>query len=213
MDIGEIRQKVDDLVTRLGELVELIQDLFDSPESAAKREQLHAICKTIKSLERSGVPVPDDFRRIKTDLTSQVATVEQADELRKHLAEKLTDALRGLGCQPARGNGGRRDRGVGEGRTRGVSLGDLMQADLLKEGTKLVHRGKKGRHAGMFVGVVRSPGQIEVEVDGKKKLFNNPSAAATAFIGGTCNGWDWWSVMGDDGRDTRLNALRTKVSD
>ena len=95
---------------------------------------------------------------------------------------------------------------------RGISLADLMGAGLLRDGTVLVHRGHRGKHSRTFRGVMRKPGQIEIEVDGRKKLFNNPSAAATAFTGGACNGWEWWSVLRDDGREQRLSEFRSKVT-
>ena len=213
MDIGEARQKADELTAKLAELVDSLQELLGSPETATKRKQLRAICESIGRLQRSGVPVPDDFRRIKTDLTGCVAVAEQADELKSRLIAKLTEALRKLRAQPLSGNADRRPpRGAGEGRTRRVSVADLIEAGLIKDGARIVHRGKRGKNPPTFFGVLRSPGQIELEADGRKQVFNNPSAAAVAFIGGTCNGWDWWFAILDDGREVPLSLLRSRLT-
>lgn len=40
------------------------------------------------------------------------------------------------------------------------------------------------------------------------KLYDTPSGAAVAAIGGSRNGWDYWSVQNEDGNWVKLSTLR-----
>lgn len=86
-------------------------------------------------------------------------------------------------------------------RFHGITVKDLIDAGLLAAGTHLVSTNTV------------YPGTATVEADGQITVggatYPSPSAAGTALRGGMAtNGWDLWAV--DDGKRTRLSAIRTK---
>ncbi len=89
-----------DLETAMGRLRELIgaaRDIAGRPEAGAKREQLRALTKVSADLERKGVPVPDDIRRLVSDLGTDLELTDEAEEALAFAAETLDQVLRMIG--------------------------------------------------------------------------------------------------------------------
>jgi hypothetical protein len=89
----------------------------------------------------------------------------------------------------------------------------LLKAGLLKDGAKLQHTDRRGNHKLTYHGFIRLPGQIEVEVAGKKERFTSPSSAANALSGRHQSGWLWWAITSDDGTEIPLSQLRLRLTD
>ncbi len=202
MDVGEMKQRTGQLTDQLLELACAVHDLLSGPDTEAKREQLRAICSSIRQLEKRDVPVPDDLRRIKTDLTASLAVVDEAQVVKDLLQKQLLDVLEMLGISVGSSSGSR------SGDRRRVTLADLMQAGVLQDGTRIVHRTKRSGHVNH--GYIRSPGVVELTIDGAKKKFDTPSAAGQAFTGGSTDGWVYWAVVSDNGEDVPLKNYRER---
>ncbi len=202
MDVGEMKRRAEQLSDQLLELASAVDDLLRAPETDAKREQLRAICSSIRQLEKRDVPVPDDLRRIKTDLTGALATVDTALEVKTLLRKQLVDVLEMLGT-PVGGNTIPRS-----GDRKRVTLADLMQANLLQDGIRIVHRAKRTGQA--HHGYIRSPGLIELTVEGSKQKFDTPSAAGRAVNDTSTDGWVFWSAITDNGDEVPLAKYRER---
>ena len=204
MDAGAMKQQAVELTDHLLELASAVNEVLSGPETEAKREQLKAVCSSIRQLEKKGVPVPDDLRRIKADLTAALGTVDQAEEVSTFLGKRLLDVLDLLGVSVAADGGRRRGRGKG----KRVSLADLLEAGVLRDGMRVVHRAKRSGH--VHHGYVRSPGVIEMTVAGTKQRFDTPSGAGEAVTGRSTDGWMYWAIEGDDGNDVPLKFCRDR---
>lgn len=202
MDAGEMKQRAGQLGDQLVELAQSVDKLLSAPETNARREQLRAICDSICRLEKRDVPVPDDLRRIKTDLTSSLAGVDEAQEVKELLRKRLLEVLAMLGIPVGACPGPR------SGDRKRVTLADLLQAGLLQDGTRIVHRAKRSGHANH--GYIRSPGVVELTIDGSKQKFDTPSAAGQAVTGRSTDGWVYWTVVSDNGDDVPLEDFRER---
>ncbi len=86
----------------------------------------------------------------------------------------------------------------------GITLGEIVDAGLLAEGTVLVSTN------GAWPANARVAPGGEINLDGT--LYPTPSAAACAVKNGPANGWDFWAVEGETGRTT-LATLRAQLLD
>jgi len=202
VDFGEMKQRAEELTDQLLELAGAVDDLLSGPETDAKREQLKVICASIRQLEKKAVPIPDDLRRIKTDLTGALAVVDEAEKIRTLLGKKLLDVLDLLAID-ARANSGSRSTS-----RKRVTLGDLVEAGVLRSGMRIVHQAKRSGHT--HHGYIRSPGMVEITVEGKKQRFDTPSRAGEALTGHSTDGWTFWSVVGDSGDEVPLKTYRDR---
>ena len=200
MDVSEMKQRAEELTDEVLELAGAIDDLLSSPDTEAKREQLRAICASIRQLEKKDVPVPDDLRRIKTDLTASLSVVDEAQEIKELLGKKLLDVLDLLSIRT--NSNGRQRRG----NRKRIALSDLIQAGVLCDGMRIIHRAKRSRQT--HHGYIRSPGVIEITVEGTKRRFDTPSAAGAAITNASTDGWVYWSVAGDNDEEVPLKIYR-----
>ena len=76
--------------------------------------------------------------------------------------------------------------------------------DKLEPETKLVARYKGAEHTAEVV--AGEDGKVRYRLaDGRE--FTSPSAAGRAVMGGTaCNGWRFWSIAGDEPKQSRRKA-------
>ena len=76
--------------------------------------------------------------------------------------------------------------------------------DKLEPGTKLIARYKGKEHRAEVVAGEEGKVRFRLE-DGRE--FRSPSAAGSAVMGGTaCNGWRFWSVAGDEPKQSGRKA-------
>ena len=87
-------------------------------------------------------------------------------------------------------------------RGRRIKLADLLQEGIIAPGMKF-----RLRPAGTLA-IVTDTGQLDVEGD----CFDTPSAAATALLGRSANGWREWTFQDDDGRWKAIDELRQRLS-
>lgn len=98
------------LVRELGELIELVREAADNAEAKQRHEQLLAIGRTVEELERKGIPVPDDLRRLKTELAAGLSQYEETSETLAYLKAHLPSLLEPLGLSLRQTRGRSRTR-------------------------------------------------------------------------------------------------------
>ena len=103
MEIGKAKEQAEDLVVRLRELVSTIRQSAPLPARETKREQLKAIGNSIQQLEHKNIPVPEDLRRLKTNLESEIEKAEKHQVVLYFLREQLSQILAEIGPAARKG--------------------------------------------------------------------------------------------------------------
>ena len=97
MEIGKAKEQAEALVLRLRELVGSLRQLAPAPEREGQREQLRVIDDSIQHLEKKGVPVPEELRRLKRKLQGEIQEAEKHQVLLYFLREQLSQVLAEIG--------------------------------------------------------------------------------------------------------------------
>ena len=92
-----MRDDAERLVKELTELIELAREVAEDEEARQKHEQLVAIGQTVAQLEKRGIPVPEDLRRLKGELAAGLSDYEQSSEALAYLRNQLPPVVRTLG--------------------------------------------------------------------------------------------------------------------
>jgi len=92
-----LKTELEAALGRFRELVDAAKDIVDRPEAAARRAQLRALTKVSTDLERKGVPVPEDIRRLVTSLEAEMGQADEADKALAFAADSLDQILRTIG--------------------------------------------------------------------------------------------------------------------
>lgn len=118
----------------------------------------------------------------------------------------VTRVLRLLGHDPATADESTTSTTTARRSSRffGITLGEIIDAGLLAEGTPLV-----STNGAWPANATVAPGG-EINVEGT--IYPSPSAGAAAVKDGPANGWDFWAVDTETGRTT-LATLRAQLLD
>ena len=180
--------------------------------SAEERKQLQTVNKAVDQLQRAGVDVPDDLRRLKLKLSAQDATGNRGSEVESRLksVEKMIQAL-GKSIKKARTV---RDSLNSTGPIRmakkhyGISLRDLLRAGLLSTDDRLELQWLK--NGPVLQGKVRSDGSVTVKTSHGWQSYASLSAAASQVAGQSLNGWKHWCRISPGGQPTALAVIRDR---
>ena len=166
----------------------------------------------IGQLQRAGVAVPEDLRRLKLELSARDVSGEhdQEIEVRLKAVEKVIHSL-GKTIKTARSvRDGLKSTGqVGGTKKRyGITLRDLLKAGFLTTDDRLelqwlkagpVHKGK-----------VKDDGSVMVKTPGGWQTYASLSTAASSMAGHSLNGWTHWRRINPDGTSSSLEDIRTR---
>mgnify|MGYP001336710266 FL=1 len=176
-----------------------------------ERKQLHAVERSIQQLAGLGVPIPDELRQLKLQLSAKDVVGPTTASTPERIAEvvEMVSALRTL-THAARALQNQLKASPGKGPTTKrryeVTLNDLMQSGHLLPDDKLELAWKKS--GPVFEGKVRADGTLVVQTSSGWKTFDSVSAAATAIGNCSLNGWLHWSRVNADGSRTTLKNIR-----
>lgn len=95
-----MKEKAQQLIASLHELVASVKNAAVDPNFADKRQQLRVIATSIQQLESKGISVPDDLRKLKSQLVLEISEAENAESLTDYLVESLRELLRDLRGKP-----------------------------------------------------------------------------------------------------------------
>jgi len=123
----DLVQRAKGHLAALRELIESASETLDDSEIKTKALQLTTIQRSIASLEKGKLPVPEELRQLKMKLTTEVATREEAIKA-LHTARDELASLMGL----LKSALGRRRRTRRRGGTR-VSAGASVDARLVEQ--------------------------------------------------------------------------------
>lgn len=180
--------------------------------SSEERKQLEAVNNAVEQLKKSGVPIPEDLRRLKLKLSTRDTTASdntkieslrtEAEELIENLtiivkaARKLKDSLK------------TNNQAGGPKKHYGANVRDLIQHGLISTGDKLQLQWLKD--GPKFEGKINSDGTISVKEATGWKQYNSLSTAAKEASQRSLNGWEHWYRINRDGTTTSLKEIRTQ---
>jgi len=180
--------------------------------SVDEKKQLLAVNRSIEILHKQGVPIPDELRQIKLELsakdtapstsTQNNSALEPLEELINHLSNLKTQAQKIKSqLKPTRTPSGPKKH-------YDVALEDLIEFGYLNIESRLELQWKKNGE--VYEGRLCKNGKISVRTNSGEKVFKSLSSAASEIAGSSLNGWKHWSVVALDGKRTSLEKIRKK---
>jgi septal ring factor EnvC (AmiA/AmiB activator) len=97
VNVDALAKRAEGLLADLAELLERINEIRKSKSPNQINGQLKAIGDTIRKLEKQGIAIPDELRRLKINLASDLCRVEEVERVRAKVSEQLGQALAQLG--------------------------------------------------------------------------------------------------------------------
>ena len=119
-----LRTEVEAAFAQLSTVLETARDLAERPEASAKREQFRALSRVVMDLQRKSVPVPEDVRRLVSDLSAELEATDDAEEALAFAADALEQMVR---------RSSRRRISNGELPTTSIPVMRNLIADVLRE--------------------------------------------------------------------------------
>ncbi|MFH1639144.1 MAG: hypothetical protein ABIB93_02360 [Chloroflexota bacterium] len=85
-----------------------------------------------------------------------------------------------------------------------ITIKDLLDSSIMKAGQVIycIYKGTR------YEGEILISGEIKIRHTGE--TYNSPSDAASSITQTSINGWVWWLTIGADGKEIKLDELRTK---
>ena len=178
--------------------------------SAEERKQLQAVNKAVERLQRTGIPVPEDLRRLKLKLSAKddAGSENRKLETRLKKIEGLIQA-RGKTIKSARAVRNRLKSTTQAGGTKkhyGITLLDLLQSGLLSTDDQLELQWLKD--GPVIKGKIKADGTVMVRTPDGWQSYVSLSSAASRMAGRSSNGWKMWRRVNRDGTVTSLEAIR-----
>ena len=97
MEMNKTKEKAEDLVLKLRELVGKLRQCAPAGERDAQRQQLKVIGDSILHMEQKNIPVPEDLRRLKKRLEGEIQDSEKHQVILYFLREQLSEVLAEIG--------------------------------------------------------------------------------------------------------------------
>lgn len=97
VNIEALSKRADALLADLAELVDRINAIRKAKSPDQINAQLKAVGDSIRKLESQGIPIPDDLRKLKISLASDLCRVEEVERIRAKVSEQFAQALTRLG--------------------------------------------------------------------------------------------------------------------
>ena len=94
-----LEKRIEALLAELDEVIFQVEKISREKNPVQINGQLIAIGETIRKLEKQGILIPDDLRKLKINLSSEVCKVEEVGRLRSKLSYQLRESLARLGSQ------------------------------------------------------------------------------------------------------------------
>jgi len=104
MEISKAKERAENLVLKLRELVGVLRQFAPTPEREARKEQLKVVGNSIQHLESKGVAVPEDLRKLKNKLEAEIQGAEKNQVVLYFLRDELSQVLAEIGNTVRKGS-------------------------------------------------------------------------------------------------------------
>lgn len=177
-----------------------------------EKKQLQAVNRSIEQLQKLGVSIPDDLRKLKLQLTSRDSSASSNQKIESTLEtlEELIESLRDLKDEAKRIRHSLKPGHKGSGTKThfGVRLVELMEAGLLTIESRLELQWRKD--GDIYEGKLRPDGRIAVRTTAGWEEYDSLSTAASQISGRSQNGWEKWCLVESNGRHVPLIHIRDR---
>ena len=99
MEINKAKEKAEDLIVQLRELLGTLRKSAPLEDQNAQKEQIRVIDDSIQHLENKNVPVPADLLKLKKKLEAEIHAAEKYQVLIFFLKDQLTQVIKEIGTQ------------------------------------------------------------------------------------------------------------------
>lgn len=99
LHLESLEKRIESMLTHLDETVTGVEKYSREKNPVHINGQLLAIGETIRKLEKQGIQIPDDLRKLKINLTTDMCKIEEVERLRGKLVNYLQDSLTRLCAQ------------------------------------------------------------------------------------------------------------------
>jgi len=178
--------------------------------SLEKKKQLQTVNKAIRQLTRLNVPVPEDLRKLKLQLSVKDVLDPAEHEIKDRLVEieflieQLSEIIKKARSLEKRLK--RIGKASGAKKYYGVTLLDLLRnGDLSPEDRLELQWLKNGP---VYEGKVQKDGTLMAQTPKGWKQYGSLSTAATQIVGRPLNGWTHWRRINSDGSYTAMKEIR-----
>lgn len=213
--MSDVHQEIESIERWLSE-IDLSCTSSQTLISNEEKKQLLVTNRAIQQLEKFGVPIPDELRKIQLELSNlesqpvtdseQGVTIESIDSVVSSLHTLLSRAksIRQKLSVKKRVN----KNNCGPKQHFGVSLSDLIENGVISDDAKLELQWRKNGE--IIEGKVLKDGHIEVLTSSGRIEYKSISTAATEIAGCALNGWKHWKIIDSDGNRTSLENVRDR---
>jgi hypothetical protein len=209
----ELKNSLDVIADWLAEIKET--QIINPGLTNDEKKQLNAINRSIVQLQKLNVPIPDDLRQLKLNIsnhdTEPAANLARAAKL--ETLDKLIADLNDLTSKAKRIRSSFKTIAKDSGTKKhyGVQLVDLIESGFISAESPLELQWLKDGE--VFEGKLLKDGRIAVRIELDWQEYDSPSTAAAKAAGRNLNGWSHWRVVESDGRRTSLEKIRTRYLD
>lgn len=180
--------------------------------SSDERKQLHAVEKSIQQLSGLGVPIPDELRQLKLQLSAKDTVRPAAAGTRERMAEvvEMVGALSKLAQAAKALHNSLKTPGKApiSKQRYDVTLEELIKQGRLSLDDKFEFSWKKS--GPVYEGKLRADGAVMAKTPAGWKTFESLSAAADSIAECSLNGWLHWRRINADGSRTTLKDVRAR---
>jgi ribosomal 50S subunit-associated protein YjgA (DUF615 family) len=93
VNVEALSKLAEALLADLAESVDRVNDIRKGKSPDQINGQLKAIGDTIRKLDKQGLPIPDELRKLKISLASDLCRVEEVERIRAKVSEQFAQAL------------------------------------------------------------------------------------------------------------------------
>lgn len=177
-------------------------------QTAEGKKQLQAVNRSIEQLQKLGVTIPDDLRKLKLKLSARESTAGPIQGLED--IEGLIESLTSLRDEAKRIRHSLRPERKGSGTKIHFDIGlvDLIEAGFLSTEARLELQWRKDGET--YEGKLRPDGRVAVRTSSGWKEYGALSTAASEVAGCSLNGWETWQLVESNGRRIPLKQIRDR---
>lgn len=206
----EVQKSLDFILNYLASTKETLS--IEPHQTTEEKKQLQVVNRSIEQLQKLGVTIPDDLRKLKLKLTDRESTVGSSQTLEDGLRalEELIESLSGLrdeaklirhSLRPER-------RGSGTKLHFDISLADLIETGFLSTEARLELQWRKDGE--IYEGKLRPDGRVAVRTSSGWTEYDSLSTAASQIAGCSLNGWKCWNLLESRGKRIPLMQIRDR---
>lgn len=191
--MDNLRAQINQIKSQLEDIQNQLNPWLNDADKTQKQNQLNAVAGTLDKLTKTDVTIPSELRELKLKLIRELDQFEEAKMIKAQLNEMLNNFVaQKKSFRKSLPKKIIKKKHIKPSGSK-VDLSNLVQNGIIEPNTKIIKVFKGLR----YEAIITEDGQIDITLNGLKKLYNSPSPVAKDIIKSAQNGWVWWSLEGD----------------